>query len=309
LCAALGCAASKMTAQNAFSVCAHYAPSMLPSLRKRGSPASPASSSRSRAYSENVYSDTINAAAPPPGPPGPPGPPDSTTDTPTPPSPSQRIVKKLKGGGSKIKAAIKQSTQQRRFWFIMGGFLGFFIPTLLFAPKILHTVGVTETDLMDDFITGTMMPFINDKMSTRYLDNSARPGTTLAGQGAAKKHPVFLVPGFVTTGLELWEGEPCAQKYFRQRMWGSTTMVQNFLQDRDCWLRHLKLDPLTGLDPQDPEIRLRAAQGFEAADYLISNYWVWAHLITNLADVGYDSSTMHMFAYDWRLAPKQLEQR
>lgn len=29
------------------------------------------------------------------------------------------------------------------------------------------------------------------------------------------KYPVIMVPGFVTTGLEVWEGEACAQKYFR----------------------------------------------------------------------------------------------
>ena len=32
--------------------------------------------------------------------------------------------------------------------------------------------------------------------------------------------------GFVTSGLELWEGKPCARKYFRQRMWGTLTMMQ-----------------------------------------------------------------------------------
>ena len=27
---------------------------------------------------------------------------------------------------------------------------------------------------------------------------------------------------------------------------------------------------------------------------------VWSKLIENLADIGYDPSTMHMAAYDWR---------
>jgi hypothetical protein len=44
-----------------------------------------------------------------------------------------------------------------------------------------------------------------------------------------------------------------------------------------CWLRHMKLDPETGLDP--PGIRLRAAFGLEAADYLIPGFWIWARLI------------------------------
>lgn len=32
-------------------------------------------------------------------------------------------------------------------------------------------------------------------------------------------------------------------------------------------MEHLALDPLTGKDPED--IRIRAAQGFEAADYFL----------------------------------------
>ena len=33
---------------------------------------------------------------------------------------------------------------------------------------------------------------------------------------------------------------------------------------------------------------MRAATGFEAADYLVGGYWVWAPLIENLADLGYE---------------------
>jgi hypothetical protein len=52
--------------------------------------------------------------------------------------------------------------------------------------------------------------------------------------------------GFVTSGLELWQGEPCAQSYFRQRLWGTLSMAQTLLTDRMCWMRHMKLDPVTG---------------------------------------------------------------
>jgi phospholipid:diacylglycerol acyltransferase len=84
-------------------------------------------------------------------------------------------------------------------------------------------------------------------------------------------------------------------------------MVQNFLTDRECWARHLKLNTETGKDPLG--VKLRAASGFEAADYIIGNYWVWSRIIENLADVGYDSSNMEMFSYDWRMSPKKLEER
>ena len=47
-------------------------------------------------------------------------------------------------------------------------------------------------------------------------DNSPRPGRELRKRGAAPKHPVIIVPGFVTSGLELWHGVECAiPKYFR----------------------------------------------------------------------------------------------
>jgi hypothetical protein len=54
------------------------------------------------------------------------------------------------------------------------------------------------------------------------------------------------VTGFVTSGLELWQGEECAQSYFRQRLWGTLSMAQTLLADRGCWMRHMKLDPVTG---------------------------------------------------------------
>ena len=57
--------------------------------------------------------------------------------------------------------------------------------------------------------------------------------------------------GFVTSGLELWQGEECAQSYFRQRLWGTLSMAQTLLADRACWMRHMKLDPATGDVPRD----------------------------------------------------------
>ena len=46
-------------------------------------------------------------------------------------------------------------------------------------------------------------------------DNPPRPGRELRQRGLAPKHPVIIVPGFVTSGLELWHGVACATKYFR----------------------------------------------------------------------------------------------
>ena len=42
-----------------------------------------------------------------------------------------------------------------------------------------------------------------------------RPGIELREQGLRPKLPVIIVPGFITSSLELWAGHPCAQAYFR----------------------------------------------------------------------------------------------
>ena len=120
------------------------------------------------------------------------------------------------------------------------------------------------------------------------------------------KHPVILVPGFITTGLELWEGHECAQSYFRQRIWGTSTMIQHVLRNPKCWLKHMSLHS-DGLDP--PNIRLRPSSGLDSADYFIGRFWIWGPMIESLARIGYDSTTMFMASFDWRLHMHKLEVR
>lgn len=143
--------------------------------------------------------------------------------------------------------------------------------------------------------------------NTYQTQERLRPGFQLASDGAKGKYPVIMIPGFVTSGLEIWEGKECAKKYFRQRMWGGVGSVQQWLMERHCVMEHLTLDPVTGTDPEG--IRIRAAQGFEAADYFMGNYWVWGKILESLADVGYDGSIMSMESYDWRLSFPKLEER
>ena len=45
-----------------------------------------------------------------------------------------------------------------------------------------------------------------------------------------------------------------------------------------CWLDHLMLNMTTGMDPDG--LKLRAAQGLEAADYVVGGYWVWGKIST-----------------------------
>ncbi|KAL7559038.1 hypothetical protein ACA910_016380 [Epithemia clementina (nom. ined.)] len=145
------------------------------------------------------------------------------------------------------------------------------------------------------------------KSLTYLTQEKKRPGFQLAQKGAQAKYPLLIIPGFVTSGLEVWGGKECARKHFRQRMWAALVGARSFFSDRDCWRQHMMLDPWTGLDPEG--IRLRASIGFEAVDYFLVNYWVFGKIIENLADVGYTPSEMSVEPYDWRLAFPMLEKR
>ncbi|CAI5708334.1 unnamed protein product [Hyaloperonospora brassicae] len=135
-----------------------------------------------------------------------------------------------------------------------------------------------------------------------------RPGLQLfQDENITARSPVVLLPGFTSTGLEIWNGSACSKAYFRQRMWGTSRMLQQFMMNQRCWLEHMMLNRSTGTDPDG--IKLRAAKGLEAADYLIGGFWVWGKMVENLAEIGYDSNNLYMAAYDWRLMPHLLEKR
>ena len=78
--------------------------------------------------------------------------------------------------------------------------------------------------------------------------------------------------------------------------------------DKEGWKRHIMLDKQTGLDPAGG-IKLRAAQGFDAADFFITGYWIWNKILENLATIGYDPTNSFTAAYDWRLSYANLEVR
>lgn len=57
---------------------------------------------------------------------------------------------------------------------------------------------------------------------------------------------------------------------------------------------------------------MRAASGLSAADYFgfsMESLFLWGKIIKELAVLGYDESSMHMAAYDWRISMADLEQR
>lgn len=140
-----------------------------------------------------------------------------------------------------------------------------------------------------------------------YQTRDFKVGRNLSEQGAKPRHPVILLPGIVTSGLESWSTTQDEAPYFRTRLWGSSSMIRKALLNKDHWVRHLMLDPETGLDPEN--MRVRAAQGLDAASYFAAGYWVWSKLIENLAAVGYDINDIYLASYDWRLSMGNLEVR
>lgn len=135
-----------------------------------------------------------------------------------------------------------------------------------------------------------------------------RPGLLARNEGIRKKYPIIMLPGATTTGLEIWQGKPCAKAYFKQRLWGTMSMFSSLASmDAACFLEHISLNLTTGLDPDG--IKVRPAQGLDNVEYLIPGFWVWAKIIESLADIGYDSHDLIAHPYDWRLSPAKLEIR
>ena len=116
------------------------------------------------------------------------------------------------------------------------------------------------------------------------------PGQAALERGRRPKHPVVIVPGFISSGLELWDGLQCGKHFFRQRMWGTPAMATAYFANRQCWMQHMRLDPATGLDP--PGIKLRAVSGLEAVDWFVPGYFVWGKVIESLGEVGYDTNML-----------------
>jgi phospholipid:diacylglycerol acyltransferase len=85
-------------------------------------------------------------------------------------------------------------------------------------------------------------------------------------------------------------------------------MMRALVVDKAGWKRHIMLDKESGLDPAGG-IKLRAAQGFDAADFFITGYWIWNKILENLATIGYDPTNSWTAAYDWRLSYANLETR
>ncbi|KAJ3167984.1 hypothetical protein HDU88_001931 [Geranomyces variabilis] len=309
--------------------------------------------------------------------------------------------------------------QFRRFFFLIGTLLGlssglFFASYFHVHPEALPEMpesmvrlrqllgGVLNTTDLSHVFGADLLSNLTSVFSDPdegYAD--FLPGARLAAEGMRAKHPVVLIPGIVSTGLQVWNTAPmesdaaekkwdaadqksappshsederdeegaesrierqmarirkllpflpkhllrkkahaadtpsrkrhasvddmeesddraalkavmaanraCGQKYFRKRMWGTVDQLKAIMLNKECWLHHMMLNERNGLDPAG--VKLRAAQGLDAADYLFPGYWVWAKILANLGSLGYDSNSMYLASYDWRLSYQNLQKR
>ena len=229
-----------------------------------------------------------------------------------------------------VKKRNKRWRDSRRLIFSLGTILGILIAVYFGAVHgrdnfdLFEGISNMESfkDYLDDWkdiLPQSVTSFISDvqagqsaNAALKDLTESFAVGKQLRKEyNITAKHPVVMVPGVISTGIESWGvvgDEECnSEPHFRKRLWGSFYMLRTMVLDKVCWLRHLMLDPETGLDP--PHFRLRAAQGFEAADFFMAGYWIWNKVIQNLGAIDYSPDEMFTAAYDWRLAYLDLEIR
>lgn len=224
----------------------------------------------------------------------------------------------------------KRLRDRRRTFFVFGTLMGILValyfghkssnmelPDSLFQFQFDNLVNYENfQDVLDSWNTNLAKIIPTNLMSKTSRGTDLTSDFGLGKQlrkeyNLTAKHPVIMVPGVITSGLESWGltgDEECdSEQHFRKRLWGSYYMLKTMLFNKNCWLKHLKLDPITGLDP--PNFKMRAAQGFEATDFFVAGYWIWNKVLQNLGTLGYDPNKMVTAAYDWRLAYLDLEKR
>lgn len=233
----------------------------------------------------------------------------------------ERVTKKKEKDIHRVENTLYSS---RRVIFILGALVCVFAASFYSTN---HPSGVDLDSLVNldsvnsmfevwkDALPNSLQSMIGDIKSGENFSASAESFSVgkrmLAKHNLTSNYNVVMVPGVISTGIESWNlqgTEECPSiGHFRKRLWGSFYMLRTMFLDKNCWLKHIMLDRETGLDP--PNITLRAAQGFDAADFFVAGYWIWNKILQNLAVIGYNPNNMLSAAYDWRLAYYNLEVR
>jgi len=207
-------------------------------------------------------------------------------------------------------------TRKRRntFIFLLGSLFGlvaagFFAKSndLIDFPEFGDLSMDSLFDVLPAGLVRDMRDLVQGEREVTDAYDSFSVGLKARAEGLDAHHPMIMVPGVISTGLESWGTANISRQYFRKRLWGSWTMMRALVLDKEVWKKHIMLDKRTGLDP--PLVKLRAAQGFDATDFFITGYWIWNKIFENLATIGYDPTNSFTAAYDWRLSYPNLEVR
>ncbi|KAJ3509718.1 hypothetical protein NM208_g15635 [Fusarium decemcellulare] len=207
-------------------------------------------------------------------------------------------------------------TRKRRntFIFLLGSLFGiiaagFFASSndLIDFPEFTDISMDSLLDALPAGLVKDMRDLVQGEREFAESYESFSVGTKARAEGVEAYHPMIMIPGVISTGLESWGTANISRAYFRKRLWGSWTMMKALVMDKEVWKKHIMLDKRTGLDP--PLVKLRAAQGFDATDFFITGYWIWNKIFENLASIGYDPTNSFTAAYDWRLSYPNLEVR
>lgn len=211
---------------------------------------------------------------------------------------------------------IVPKTRKRRntFIFLLGSLFGiiaagFFASSndLIEFPEFTDLSMDSLLDALPAGLVKDMRDLIQGEREFAETYESFSVGTKARAEGLEAYHPMIMIPGVISTGLESWGTANISRPYFRKRLWGSWTMMKALVMDKEVWKKHVMLDKRTGLDP--PLVKLRAAQGFDATDFFITGYWIWNKIFENLASIGYDPTNSFTASYDWRLSYPNLEVR
>lgn len=212
--------------------------------------------------------------------------------------------------------------QRRRLFFFGGSLLGALLAYFVFLnTTAYHTAFLNEletrfnkldlgfpTSGWSDIGDMLNMPDLIGPNARKWLENrDFKVGREAKGDGYEKTHAVMLIPGVISSGLESWGTDEGTAQFFRKRLWGGGSMVQSIVTRKAEWIKAMSLDTKTGLDPDG--VKVRSAQGLDAASYFITGYWIWSKIIENLAAIDYDYNDLSLQAYDWRLSYVNLQHR
>ncbi|KAJ6558433.1 phospholipid:diacylglycerol acyltransferase [Mycena vulgaris] len=248
--------------------------------------------------------------------------PDSAT-LPEKPDELAETANQLKAEVSNLKKP-RRLFASRRFLFPLGILLGALIAFALVEPRDIQDLHAHLTLLLGEyeFAMPDIPGFDLSRVETEWqrlrsnipevwkFNTDGREfqvGEAMRDRGLSAQHPVVLIPGIISTGLESWSTDPDYRAFFRQKLWGGFNMLSQVTFNREKWIAAMMLDPVTGLDP--PGAKIRAAEGIDAASSFIQGYWIWSKIVENLAVVNYDTNNLHLAPYDWRLSYYNLEER